>query len=259
MSWVQMDDHFADHPKVLGMGDFAPLAIALQVRAFCYAARYLTDGFIPDGAIPGLLMSFDKWGIETGGVPGMMSVGSSADLFDWPAMMVSAGLWEAREGGFAIHDYLEYNPSKAVVLKRRESDRKRKHLKESPRTPAGIQPDSTSSPSPSPSPKSSLESNSSVGASDLAGQSSAPLHPQLHEALSKTKKLKALANGKHADLWESLDNAYGHYDWLLFDEEVLKADAWILANPRKAPTERGLPAFIRNWFDRAVERGRTKR
>jgi hypothetical protein len=44
VSWVRLDDQFADHPKVTTAG---PLAGWLYVCGLLYAARYLTDGFIP--------------------------------------------------------------------------------------------------------------------------------------------------------------------------------------------------------------------
>lgn len=109
MSWVKLDDQMADHPKVRGLGELAPLALALQVRALCYAARYLTDGALSHGAIPGLLDSFAALSSEA----------------NWPALMVKAGLWERAKDGYAIHDYLKYNPTRESVLVEREANAKR--------------------------------------------------------------------------------------------------------------------------------------
>jgi hypothetical protein len=56
------------------------------------------------------------------------------------------------DGGYVLHDYLDYNPSRADVLRRREHDRLRK---ESARNPNGIQAVSAKfprAPSPTPSP-----------------------------------------------------------------------------------------------------------
>lgn len=44
MPWFKVDDSFYDHPKVFDAPDSA---IALWVRAGCWAARNLTDGFVP--------------------------------------------------------------------------------------------------------------------------------------------------------------------------------------------------------------------
>jgi len=38
--------------------------------------------------------------------------------------MVQAGLWDGRDGGYWVHDYLDYNPSRAEVLSRREQQRR---------------------------------------------------------------------------------------------------------------------------------------
>ncbi len=126
MSWVRFDDAMGDHPKFLAMGPLAPLALALQVRACLYVARHLTDGYVPAGALAGLLQGFDAWSIETGtiGDPPIAGFGESADALNWPELMIRAGLWEhaKRRDGYVIHDYLEYNPARESVLAARESN-----------------------------------------------------------------------------------------------------------------------------------------
>ena len=117
--WARLDDAFPQHPKVVAAGAFCEL---IQVRAICYACRYLTDGFLPHGIIPSLLTGFEHVGIETGGVPGMWGVGHDFDEVDWPKRMVETGLWEKASGGYTIHDFLEYNPARAWVM----AERKRK-------------------------------------------------------------------------------------------------------------------------------------
>lgn len=99
MSWAKLDDAFADHPKVVGLSD---AAFRLHVTAILYAARYETDGEIPGGALD-----------RMGGSPGC-----AAELAD-------AGLWDITPGGYAIHDYLKYNPSREQrdELRRRAADR----------------------------------------------------------------------------------------------------------------------------------------
>lgn len=124
MSWVRIDDNMADHPKVIGLGDLAPLALALQVRALCWCSRYLTDGKLPAEAIPRLLGGFAA--LCSREVRAKFATGGNADELDWPTIMVQAGLWEvAPNGGYLIHDYLEYNPTRAEVLAGREAARER--------------------------------------------------------------------------------------------------------------------------------------
>jgi hypothetical protein len=97
MPWAKIDDGFTDHPKVVAAG---PLASWLFVCGLTYSARLLTDGFIP-----------------TGQVRKLADVDGAMELAE---RLVTVGLWERCEGGFRIHDYLDYNPSKAQVLHTRE-------------------------------------------------------------------------------------------------------------------------------------------
>lgn len=190
MAWVKVDDQMADHPKFTGLDRFAPLALALQLRAFCYASRHLTDGFLPAGVIPSLIDGFESWGIETGGVRGMFAVGSDGDEFDWPAIMVSAGLWEQREGGYVIHDYLDYNPSKEQVLKHRKEAKERMQQVRTKfaRTSEEV------FPSPSPSPKKVKERSGEYPTPPAAlSLRAAPASGKTRKA-SKEKPRRALHN-----------------------------------------------------------------
>ena len=100
VSWIKLDDGFAQHPKLIGVG---PEGLTLQVRAFCYAGRYLTDGLIP----------FD--------VADSLSHGlSHPSTSTWAEVMEAAGLWERKKTGFYIHDYLVYNPTRKHVIEQRQ-------------------------------------------------------------------------------------------------------------------------------------------
>jgi len=121
--WVKLDDGFTEHPKIARVG---AVGAWLQIQALCYANRNLTDGFIPDG----IARSFLSRGVtrlehrdqgtlvwtlgEHNGMQGL-------DLpdVDWLALMVDARLWEIVEGGYVIHDYREYQPTRAEVLAER--------------------------------------------------------------------------------------------------------------------------------------------
>jgi hypothetical protein len=101
MTWFKIDDSFDDHPKVLAAGNEAA---GLFVRCGAYAARHLTDGFVP---APKALMYGSK-GLIT--------------------RLVNAVLFHPVDGGWLIHDYLDYNPSRDQVLKDRKaaSDRQKR-------------------------------------------------------------------------------------------------------------------------------------
>lgn len=95
MTWVRLDDSFADHPKVRAL---SPSAFRAHVVVLCYCARHLTDG-----AVAGpILASLGVRGKDT-------------------AELVRARLWHETDGGIVVHDYLEYNPSRSDVEDQRRA------------------------------------------------------------------------------------------------------------------------------------------
>lgn len=92
MTWVKLDDRFFDNPKIAAISDAGQLAV---LKAFTYCARALTDGYIPL---------------------------KKAKEYASPKVVkeLVPGLWEPCEGGFRVHDYLAYNPTRAEVLKQRQ-------------------------------------------------------------------------------------------------------------------------------------------
>ena len=70
--------------------------MGLYVRCGTYAAQHLTDGYIRKDIA--------------------LSIGSPA-LAD---TLVKAKLWHRTRGGWTIHDYLDYNPSREAVEKERQ-------------------------------------------------------------------------------------------------------------------------------------------
>ncbi len=158
MPWVRLDDQFPNHPKVVSVG---PLAGWLHVCALCYCAQYLTDGFVPQAAIPHLI---DVRGIGVTDHQGeMFARGHDVTVDELVGMLLAKRLWEEAEGGYQIHDYLEYNPSAEIVKAEREAAKERMRLarerkpKSKSDTFAGSSPEQTakfagSSPSPVPVP-----------------------------------------------------------------------------------------------------------
>lgn len=94
MTWVKLDDLFPDHPKVRQAG---PSAAWLYVAGLCYCARHLTNGKIPDHALPDL------------GLYGALRARHLAGV------LVDASLWRRTDGGYRVHDYLKYQPSRKKV------------------------------------------------------------------------------------------------------------------------------------------------
>lgn len=97
MPWLRIHDGALRHPKIIGLSD---KAFRLWVWGLSYAQEQLTDGFLVTPAIP-------------------------RRLFRATDDLVRQRLWEPVEGGFSIHDYLEWNDSREVVLGKREGAKDR--------------------------------------------------------------------------------------------------------------------------------------
>jgi hypothetical protein len=100
-----LDDRFLQNRKVMEAGLQARM---LYIASLCHCAGELTDGFIPTVAVAKMASQADVRG-----------AGRAA------ARLVAVGLWEQAPGGFRVHDYLEYNPSRADVLAERSASRER--------------------------------------------------------------------------------------------------------------------------------------
>lgn len=119
MAWVRIDDQFADHPKVAQAG---PLAMALHVAALCYCNRHLTDGFIPRAVVKRLL-DFEGIAWHSSHPDAVMGSGMDVEWGHVVGDLVDADMWAEVDGGYRIHDYLEYQPSRAEQEQRREQRR----------------------------------------------------------------------------------------------------------------------------------------
>lgn len=124
MTWVRIDDGFARHPKVVAAG---PLAMAMQVAALCYCNRELTDGFVPR-AVARTLLDWEGIALrcaedEANQANGQASaqanskqVWSNVDAGCVIGALLASGMWEEAPGGYLVHDFDDYQPSKAEVL-----------------------------------------------------------------------------------------------------------------------------------------------
>lgn len=113
MTWVRIDDGFAEHPKVHGLSD---RAFRLHVTALCYCGRNLTDGAI---TIPAL----------------KMLLGACSATRRHVRELVDAGVWDSVDDlqihgdDLQIHDFNDLNPKAETVKREREKtrDRQRRH------------------------------------------------------------------------------------------------------------------------------------
>ncbi|WP_031514810.1 hypothetical protein [Streptomyces sp. NRRL F-5123] len=99
MPWVRLDDRFPSHRKVALLSD---RAFRLHVSALCWASENLTEGKILDRELPVIAR-----------IRGIKATAKELE---------AAGLWDRAEGGWTIHDYLEYNPDRAKVQAEREAN-----------------------------------------------------------------------------------------------------------------------------------------
>lgn len=118
MPWVKIDDHFDEHPKLAAVG---PLSWGMWLAGIAYCNRNLTDGFIPRNKAHALC-SFEY--IDTEGRIWELgrACGMSGEDIDseWViGTLVDGDLWEQVPGGYRIHDYEDYQPTKAQVLAER--------------------------------------------------------------------------------------------------------------------------------------------
>lgn len=92
MTWVRVDEGMTEHPKVAQLSD---AAFRVYVESLCYCNRNLTDGFVPTT------------------IAHQRTKKRAAEL-------VTAGVWDIAPGGYQIHDFHDYQPTKAEVLELRE-------------------------------------------------------------------------------------------------------------------------------------------
>jgi len=95
MAWARIDDNFFSHPKVRKAGKDA---VILYMAALCHSNAYMTEGFIADDVL-------DLIGIQAF----QNEPKSSANK------LVECGLFIRVEGGYQIHDFLEYNYSRQQI------------------------------------------------------------------------------------------------------------------------------------------------
>ena len=95
--YIRVEVDFFDHPKTVAVGD--RLAFR-HLRALAWCHRHKTDGHLPRAVADRIV-----------GAKGIAS-------------LASAGLWEACEDGWCIHDYLKHQQSRADLDRASEAGRK---------------------------------------------------------------------------------------------------------------------------------------
>ena len=105
--WVKIDDSLDGHPKFLQAWDAAPASVGLWPQALAWAGRHLTDGHVSAEYVLGRTSSRRQRDQLTGA-------------------LVESQLWVPNGSGWQIHDFTDFNPSRAQVEARRQLDAVRK-------------------------------------------------------------------------------------------------------------------------------------
>jgi len=115
LSWVRSDDDEPHHIKFLQV----PIAAyGLFQAAKCYASRRGTNGFIPTEAMGGAIYPNVT---RTQCIRLAQILAAAKD----PRRPDSKPLFEVVDGGWMIHDYLDYNPTAEQTRARRDANRDR--------------------------------------------------------------------------------------------------------------------------------------
>jgi hypothetical protein len=101
MPYLNLDDGFSEHRKVDALSHGA---FRLHTSGLCYCARELTDGFVLKHRVARLMPDYKA---------------------TYLAELIDAAMWLPAKGGYAIHDYLEWNKPRSWWVEKREKDAKR--------------------------------------------------------------------------------------------------------------------------------------
>lgn len=104
MGWFAIDDQFPFNTKVMCAGN---AAVGAWVRMGAWSAQQLTDGFVPAAVARQIATDTE--------LACLLAVPPGAER----------GLLVEQDGGFLLPDFLDYNPSKATTVKKRQANAER--------------------------------------------------------------------------------------------------------------------------------------
>jgi hypothetical protein len=110
VTWVKLEDTFLDHPKFLRAG---PLAGYLCISGIAWAGHHRTDGFIPREQVR-RLVDFNGCAHHCQTDEGRAD-GWLADPLVLAEELVKVGLWDRDGDDFRVHDFLDWQESKAEI------------------------------------------------------------------------------------------------------------------------------------------------
>lgn len=113
MPWVRIDEKALTHPKIAVLKD---AAFRLWVASLVHCQQHLTDGLLRRPILR------------------CLQCYSSARAGE----LLKAGLWDADDEGYRVHDYLHWNESREKVLADREWSKQRRELFSNPALLAAV-------------------------------------------------------------------------------------------------------------------------
>lgn len=246
MSWVRYDDLEPNHPKVRALGILRPLAHDLAHRIRCHCSAQLTNGRFDaeDVRLEAAHLHLDAYRVA----------GKTVTAEQLTDLLVKVGLWDRIPDGFEVHDYLDFNPSRASVLEKRAKDSERKKH--------GLRADSTRkvdgfhepSSSPGPAPSRPSESEPSVGYSGPRGTHRIPKDHPLENATREIYRIRGCGNPAvcHGDFIEKkLGSGESQSDWHAIERSWAQRHDPARALCRHAIADASLPDAIVQSFERS--------
>lgn len=277
MSWIELDDQILEHPKFIRAVKVAggdAVHMWLGLRAYC--AQKVSDGLIPTDMMD-----------EVRGPREPRKRRAALEA------LTSVGLLEAVSEGVRLHDYLEWSSSRDEVLARRASarDRKRRSRANGSVTDGDVTDESrrdgngshdvtdavvtaeSQTPAraiPSPplrSPSAPIPTQTEIGSGNGSEKSAEKPSPRPAARSSGTPiaQLAFRCDGDPSTWWvtqEQLARWEGLYPSLGAGgvlTEIRKAIAWNQAKPANQKTANGMPSFLVNWLNKAVNEYRGDR
>ena len=145
MVWARLDDQMLDNPKIAKAGIYG---FAMHVAGIIWCCRNLSDGHIPYSRVTSLL-TLDRVLIDTSNplalLDGPSSMGGDDGLDPYVVAdhLVTCGMWIRTADGYEIHDFLDYNPSRAEVESKRAANarkqaKSREKRKNGVRSPSNV-------------------------------------------------------------------------------------------------------------------------
>ncbi len=121
---LRLDPLYFDNPKIRAAGGVAWL---VDLRAIAYATIHLTDGFVPSDTLRAFAGSLDQSVGFRGDYTLDVGYGPASCAGDeLVERLTRVGLLHPSQGGYVIHDFDAYQPTRADVERRRSHWRHKK-------------------------------------------------------------------------------------------------------------------------------------